>query len=60
MINRKPKVVKENHPFASAKKHSVIVSLNDADYRQASIESKVTKQTVAAWIAGLVNTSTQP
>jgi hypothetical protein len=60
MLNRKAKVVKENHPFASAKKHSVIVSLSDADYRQASIESKVTKQTVAAWIAGLVYTSTQP
>jgi|HubBroStandDraft_5_1064220.scaffolds.fasta_scaffold292259_1 hypothetical protein len=60
MLNRKPKAFKENRPLANAKKHTVIVSLSDADYRQASLESKVTKQTVAAWIANLVNTSTQP
>jgi hypothetical protein len=60
MLNRKAIAVKEKHPLARAKKHSVLVSLSQADYRQASIESKVTKQTVAAWIADLVNTSTQP
>jgi hypothetical protein len=60
MLNRKANVVKENNPLANAKKHSVIVSLSEADYRQASIAAKTAKQTVAAWIADMVYTSTQP
>ena len=60
MLHKKAIAVKGDHPLAIAKKHSVLVSLNEADYRQASIESKVTKQTVAAWIADLVNASTLP
>jgi len=60
MIIRKAKVVKENHPNANAKKHSITISLSEEDYRQASIAAKTAKQTIAEWIADMVYTSTQP
>ena len=59
MLKGKPKVIKDRIP-ASAKKYSIVISLNEADYQQASIEAKKTKQTIAAWIADMVYTSTQP
>jgi hypothetical protein len=60
VLKGKLKVIKENHPLTTDKKHSVVISLSEADYRQASIAAKATKQTVAAWIADMVYTSTQP
>ena len=60
VLNGKSKVIKENPPLAKAKRHSVIVSLSVADFRQASIAAREAKQTVAAWIADMVYTSTQP
>lgn len=60
MLRGKPEVIKENHALAITKKRSVVISLNQADYRQASIAAKSAKQTVAAWIADMVYTSTQP
>ena len=59
MLKGKPKVIKDRIP-ASVKKYSIVISLNEADYQQASIEAKKTKQTIAAWIADMVYTSTQP
>ena len=56
MLSGKLKVIKENHPFASAKKHSVVISLSEADYRQARIAAKNANQTVAGWIGGMVYT----
>jgi hypothetical protein len=60
VLNGKPKVIKVNRPRAIAKKHSVIVPLGATEFRQASIAAKDAKQTVEAWIADMVYTSTQP
>jgi hypothetical protein len=60
VLRGKPKVIKESYALAITKKHSVVISLSEADYRQASIAAKSAKQTVAAWIADMVYTSTRP
>ena len=44
---------------ANAERRSVLISLSEADFRQASIAARSTNQTVAGWIAGMVCTSTQ-
>jgi hypothetical protein len=60
VLNRKPKAIKVSHSLTTDKKHSVVITLSEADYRQARSAAKTTKQTVAAWIADMVYTSTQP
>ena len=54
MLSGKLKVIKENRPLANAKKHSVVLSLSEADYRQACIAAKNAKQPLAGWIADIV------
>lgn len=56
MLSGKPKVIKENRPLANARKHSVVISLSEADYLQARIAAKNAKQTVAGWIGDMVYT----
>jgi hypothetical protein len=60
MRNAESKLLKLKQPHREAKKYNVIVSLNQSEFRQASIAAKGAKQTVAAWIADMVCTSTQP
>ena len=60
MLKGKSKVVKENLTLANTKRHSVVVSLSATEFRQATIAARDAKQTVAAWIADMVYTSTQP
>jgi hypothetical protein len=54
------KLIKLKQPHREAKRHSVTVSLNESEFRQVSIAAKGANQTVAAWIADMVYTSTQP
>jgi len=60
VLNEKPAALKQINPIGRSKKHSVVISLSEIDYRHASLAAKSTKQTVAAWIADMVYTSTQP
>jgi len=60
MLNEKPTVLKQINPVGRDKKHSVVISLSETDYRHASLAAKSTRQTVAAWIDDRVYTSTQP
>jgi hypothetical protein len=60
VLSGKSKVIKEDQPVVNAKRHSVVVSLSATEFRQASIAAREAKQTVAAWIADMVYTSTQP
>lgn len=60
MLHGKSKALKENHPVASAKKRSVVISLSESGYQRAHIAAKSTDQAVAAWIADMVYMSTQP
>lgn len=60
MVDKKDLLVRGSYPVANAKRRSILISLSTADYRRACVAARSTKQTVAAWIADMVNTSTQP
>ena len=59
LLNGTLKLIKAK-PTIKAKKYGVNISLSEADYLRAKAEAKVTKQSVAAWTADMVCTSTQP